>query len=116
VLERCHAEEIRSARPVMLRACGGVGINQEDLAEKSAQVALMPAIYQAASRVIVWLGDDASDNESALKILSVRLECYHKERPPGKERYAPTIEPVLLDKIRARGFPEFESSCWMSLS
>lgn len=34
-------------------------INQDDLEERSAQVAIMPQIYSKADCVIVWLGDDS---------------------------------------------------------
>ena len=36
-------------------------INQQDVAEKSAQVALMGRIYQQCSRALIWLGCDASE-------------------------------------------------------
>jgi hypothetical protein len=36
-------------------------INQQDIAEKSAQVALMGRIYQQCSRALIWLGCDASE-------------------------------------------------------
>ena len=35
-------------------------INQEDLVERSQQVRHMSSIYQKASKVLVWLGDDAA--------------------------------------------------------
>ena len=47
-----------------------ISINQADLAERSAQVQMMHAIYQHAAEVIAWLADEAS--EAALVNL-----CYH---------------------------------------
>lgn len=37
-------------------------LNQRDEAEKASQVPLMGAIYQAARRVHIWLGDDRADD------------------------------------------------------
>jgi hypothetical protein len=90
-------------------------INRDDVAEKSFQVALMPAIYQAATRVIVWLGDGSSDVEPGLRILSISLNCYHAERPPDRERYSPQRENIFFDRHRARGCPELDDPCWLSL-
>jgi hypothetical protein len=36
-----------------------VCINQEDLAERSSQVQIMPAIYKSARGVLIWLGEEA---------------------------------------------------------
>ena len=44
-------------------------INQKDNEEKGRQVQSMAKIYAAASRVIVWLGEAASDTDGALEML-----------------------------------------------
>ncbi len=55
-------------------------INQNDLAERAHQVTLMSAIYQKASRVVVWLGEqsptpldscDATTNEELAAVCDV---------------------------------------------
>lgn len=95
-----------------------LSINQEDLAEKSAQVALMPDIYQGAARVVVWLGDHTSDTVAALNMLSIGLDGYYRERPPGVEKYLPRSEPLLRDINKLRGFPDIgpTSASWIALS
>jgi hypothetical protein len=52
-------------------------INQDDLAEKKAQVPLMKKIYQEAIRTIVWLGPAAIDSNSVIDFLAdVGKEAY----------------------------------------
>ncbi|KAI8961832.1 HET-domain-containing protein [Daldinia sp. FL1419] len=50
-------------------------INQEDLDERSAQVAKMKDIYQAAWHVVIWLGPD--ENRSDLATLALRYMSLH---------------------------------------
>lgn len=38
-------------------------INQEDLAERSAQVAIMSQIYSSASQVVMWVGEDTPEGD-----------------------------------------------------
>ncbi|KAF2966877.1 hypothetical protein GQX73_g6694 [Xylaria multiplex] len=45
-------------------------INQNDLSEKSHQVAFMGEVYKHASRVIVWLGPEADNSDRALEVLN----------------------------------------------
>ncbi|KAI8292791.1 Heterokaryon incompatibility protein 6, OR allele [Colletotrichum sp. SAR11_240] len=45
-------------------------INQEDIAERSAQVGRMRDIYAAAWQVIIWLGPEADDSELGMSALS----------------------------------------------
>ncbi|KAF5518512.1 Heterokaryon incompatibility protein 6, OR allele [Colletotrichum aenigma] len=45
-------------------------INQEDIAERSAQVGRMQDIYAAAWQVVIWLGPEADDSELGMSALS----------------------------------------------
>ena len=49
-------------------------INQNDLAEKSEQVQLMPDIYFAASGVLVWLGADTVKSFDAIMFVKTILD------------------------------------------
>ncbi|KAJ4287415.1 hypothetical protein N0V88_007687 [Collariella sp. IMI 366227] len=51
------------------RKADAVCINQGDSVEKGLQVALMPAIYRAAWRVVVDLGDETHDLNDALQLM-----------------------------------------------
>lgn len=52
-------------------------INQQDLIEKSVQVALMKDIYRQATLILVWLGDDTPtrDGERALRFADRISAC-----------------------------------------
>lgn len=46
-----------------------VCINQDDLEERANQVQIMAMIYAYASRVIVWLGEEADGSKEAMELL-----------------------------------------------
>jgi hypothetical protein len=48
-----------------------VCIDQQDVAEKSSQVALMGEIFAKATRVVVWLGEEDSNTECAYRIIKL---------------------------------------------
>ncbi|KAI1413443.1 HET-domain-containing protein [Hypoxylon sp. FL1857] len=52
-------------------------INQEDLDERSAQVARMKEIYHNAWRVVIWLGPE--DHHSDLAMLALRYMSLHSQ-------------------------------------
>ncbi|KAF2768650.1 hypothetical protein EJ03DRAFT_328131 [Teratosphaeria nubilosa] len=76
-------------------------INQEDLAERSSQVAMMGAIYAKATRVLIWLG--APTRKIALRpqlmwLVSNSLSCRVDARGKAKreyKHYAPLIESAI---------------------
>ncbi|KAI1081500.1 HET-domain-containing protein [Whalleya microplaca] len=53
-------------------------IDQEDLDERSAQVARMKDIYQKAWHVVIWLGPE--DNRSSLAMLALRYMSLHAKQ------------------------------------
>ncbi|KAI1488552.1 heterokaryon incompatibility protein-domain-containing protein [Biscogniauxia mediterranea] len=61
-----HLRDSKSSRTLWIDA---ICINQEDLAERSAQVPRMRLIYQLAARVVVWLGPGSSQSDIALQTL-----------------------------------------------
>jgi hypothetical protein len=58
-------------------------INQQDDGERSAQVARMGEIYNAADRVIVWLG---TSDPSRKKLLDL-IFCLERELETAKEKH-----------------------------
>jgi hypothetical protein len=46
-----------------------VCINQECVAERNAQVKLMPQIYSGAQRVLIWLGERSDKSHTAFKVV-----------------------------------------------
>lgn len=54
-------------------------INQEDLEEKSVQIPLMGSIYSHASRVLVWLGDEADSSAQAMDLIREVARAKHSD-------------------------------------
>ncbi|KAF2006133.1 HET-domain-containing protein, partial [Amniculicola lignicola CBS 123094] len=55
-------------------------INQQDIGERSRQVALMANIYSNASLVYVWLGLEDQDTKAAFDIFAVTKGLGHRRR------------------------------------
>ncbi|KAM7214283.1 Heterokaryon incompatibility protein (HET) domain containing protein [Rhypophila decipiens] len=72
-------------------------IDQQNVAEKSSQVALMSQIYSKASRVCVWLGEDTPDGQGAKAFkLAARLALAVmttdvQEQPRRLDRLSPEL-------------------------
>lgn len=54
-----------------------VCINQDNIDERNAQVAIMPNIYRGAMRVIAWIGERSDDSDRALSFLK-EMAMHHK--------------------------------------
>ena len=65
-LLQLHASELNSSLWV-----DSICINQNDTAERSAQVNLMGEIYSTASQVIVWLGTENAETELCRYLISM---------------------------------------------
>ena len=57
-------------------------INQDDIHERNSQVSLMRSIYKTASRVCVWLGEEADDSALAMDAIAKLANAPH--RAPGQ--------------------------------
>lgn len=58
-----------------------VCINQNDLEERANQVQIMALIYAYASRVVVWLGEEADGSKEAMELLrDDASRVYRKQR------------------------------------
>ena len=64
---------LRLAHEVRILWVDAVCINQEDVEEKSSQVARMDEIYHRASNVRVWLGEADEDSKIAMDFLNTDL-------------------------------------------
>ena len=76
-----------------------VCINQGDLDERSAQTAIMGNIYESASRVIIWLGEQSSTSDLALDFGMSLSRALHEYGENNGD-----IDPLL--KHLAKVFPE----------
>ncbi|KAF2193115.1 hypothetical protein K469DRAFT_552171, partial [Zopfia rhizophila CBS 207.26] len=60
---------VRNVEGSNLLWADAICINQQDIEEKSHQVAAMREIYQFSKQTLVWLGDEDEDTEDALDLL-----------------------------------------------
>ncbi|MCJ1382913.1 hypothetical protein MMC17_006026 [Xylographa soralifera] len=67
-------------------------INQNDIDERNQQVTLMTRIYKKASRVHVWLGEEADDSAAAMD-LALQLRIKPRRGPAEPEIQFPTLLP-----------------------
>lgn len=74
---------LRSTHEVRHLWVDAVCINQSDIPEKNAQVALMAKIYRHAERVPIWLGDGDFEADAACLELLKRLEMHTARVPTG---------------------------------
>ncbi len=81
-------------------------INQDDLQEKSQQVALMGTIYQRAWSTVVWLGEEADNSSDALDTLLLAKEAL---------RYYPQERSLEVEDFERLFLPVFDSSRWLEL-
>ncbi|KAK4214205.1 heterokaryon incompatibility protein-domain-containing protein [Rhypophila decipiens] len=51
-------------------------INQEDPAERSAQVGLMSTLYRQAAKTVIWLGEESADSDVGMGFLQLLAEDY----------------------------------------
>ncbi|KXS97291.1 hypothetical protein AC578_4585 [Pseudocercospora eumusae] len=58
-----------------------VCIDQEEPREKSLQVALMGEVYSKARRVLIWLGEDRGDTDTAVRSIRKLLEGIEQKLP-----------------------------------
>lgn len=82
-----HLHEILADRAIWIDA---ICINQQDVAERNAQVALMNRIYGQARDVVVWLGEATPAYEVAIKNMdrfTFTLEKYWKVFPDGDKAW-----------------------------
>ena len=72
---------LRRAETPRLLWVDALCINQADLAERSAQVAIMRRIYENATRTVVWLGIGDSWTERGINFCA--CSCAVASNPPG---------------------------------
>lgn len=57
-----------------------VCIDQKNTAEKTHQVRTMKEIYQAAQRVVIWLGEDEGNSHSAIALLGRLVDVWRQQQ------------------------------------
>lgn len=110
------------ARVVWLDA---ICINQQDVKERGAQVSMMGDIYRAATRALVWLGEDDGTFGVACQLMTslVRQLMDQHQGPNGIDsrmlrddlkNFEWDSKTSLLD-VRTHGIPAYDSTAWDAL-
>jgi len=89
----------------------GLCINQEDVSERSSQVALMGHIYSNASQVLVWLGPDDEKTWQGCQVvqaLAPRLHSVFEEEGPNCMHGCAGNRELWIRKLGRREFHEEE--------
>lgn len=61
-------------------------IDQTSINERSSQVALMGAIYKAAKRIVIWLGDKDEHIAAAMELIGrISSQTVSPENPAGED-------------------------------
>lgn len=97
-------------------------INQQDDEERGLQVSIMGDIYRAATRALVWLGDDDGTFGDAYTLMTALIRQMGDETGGwnGQAAYE-TLKDFEWDSrlhmkdIRTRGIPSYESPAWDAL-
>jgi hypothetical protein len=62
-------QRLRSPTESLKLWVDSICINQEDIEERSSQVALMPLIYKSGTRVFMWIGKETAKTAKALEMM-----------------------------------------------
>lgn len=90
-------------------------INQQDLAERAAQVEIMNQVYKRASSTVVWLGKGDSQTKPALRLYESILRTTPEDFAPYYQQY-PNISPPPDAFWHARGLPSpHDEKAWAPL-
>ena len=84
-------------------------INQDDVEERSKQVALMRKIYSEAENVVIWLGKEGPDDEMAFRFVPVLLS----RLPPLSTSHGGVARRGLVSREL---LPIAGSPAWIALS
>ncbi|KAL9577502.1 MAG: hypothetical protein Q9212_006321 [Teloschistes hypoglaucus] len=72
VTQNLHSalKHLRHTTQISTLWADAICINQDDVKERSAQVARMAAVFQTATKVVIWLGLEADGSTGAIRTLS----------------------------------------------
>jgi hypothetical protein len=91
-------------------------IDQNNLEERSQQVAIMQRIYERASGVLVWLGnDDTGTTATAFELMARAGMCFLMETRGNTSPMQLRTENPSPEKNEALGFPPIHSREWISV-
>ncbi|KAH7325657.1 HET domain-containing protein [Stachybotrys elegans] len=90
-------------------------INQDDLPERSSQVAIMGKIYQASIRTLVWLGNEAVSLDGAWQLLDHIYEIYRRDKATISSPFDIPYRGFDQALHESLGLPSWEDPQWHNL-
>ncbi|KAF0320956.1 ankyrin and het domain protein [Colletotrichum asianum] len=92
-------------------------INQDDNAERSAQVAIMDKIYTKSHSTVAWIGREKPGLERALEVIIDRLQTWHTwSDAPGMNYWEVKVTQNHEPLTRAMaGIPDLALEDWVAL-
>jgi hypothetical protein len=91
-------------------------VDQTNLAERSEQVQLMARIYEGASQVILWLGDEDRDTKPAFDMARKLGASAILSRPDAMFRFGFDLNAMLLDILQGISLESFASCASLDLT
>jgi heterokaryon incompatibility protein (HET) len=88
-----------------------ISINQEDISERSAQVAIMGHIYRAASMTVIWLGREDTFSRQAISMLQPLFHVSPEKLPVMRAAH----QKLYARNYSAMGLPKFREMDWFCL-
>lgn len=89
-----------------------IGINQKDLKERAQQVSFMAKIYQYATRVVVWLGEEADGSNQAMDAIRAAADTMARR----ENRIMPYKKHTVSEEISALLRRSWFRRIWVSSS
>lgn len=82
-----------------------VCINQEDVQERNSQIPLIGSIYRQAEKVLIWLGEDAQNSDTGIRLARHVLAVIDKN--PGIS--------IEVGNLESLGLPKWNHKDWQAL-
>ena len=104
---------LRSPESMRTIWADAICINQLDDSERTQQVLLMGSIYQAASVVVTYIGEETDDTRHGLSLGYQILEYVHRNsKSPPDPRLVRTNDDLVMLEL---GFPPVDHPHWKAL-
>ncbi|KAF6796938.1 ankyrin and het domain protein [Colletotrichum sojae] len=105
--------QLRSSYPDRWFWIDAVCINQDDLEERSSQVATMDVIYSNATRTIAWIGKPGPGFARAVEIVEDFVRRTEETLPPVV--FEDFVQYPDFNHLEAAGYPVLTLKDWMAL-
>jgi hypothetical protein len=99
---------VRETKVPILVWADSICINQEDMGEKVMQIRLMGKIFQAAERVLAWIGHEYDDSQRVIETLT---QIWSISQPASSNTLPDDFQPVPATWANNK-FPSWSDIIW----